>query len=430
VQKKTATLPASGAATVDFTPIPIVEGHTRGTVRVPTDGLPSDDARNFVVSPGSAQRIRVYTRPGAPAESSLYLARALGISDQGTFDVATAPWGAAGAQDLIPGQVVVLVDMPFPTGSGGPQLEKFVEKGGGLLIVSGADSGWDAAVGSWLGVNMGPAVDRLETGGGRVGWVDYDHPIFQIFKNPRSGDFTTPRFLRYRALTALPGGAVLARFDDGSPALVEKKVGQGRVLVWASSLDSFWNDLAVQPIFLPFVHQMARYVSGRGETLPWFNAGQVLDVSDVRAMATAGLLQGTEEAQSLAGERVVIDPAGSSVRLPGGNGPHYLTLKDAGFYTMRPTGSGESRPLAVAVNVDMAESDPATMEPQEAAGALARIVSTDGGGSGAGRAVQLQQQDIERRQSIWRLLLAAVLVLLAAETLMANRRSSRTATAG
>ena len=53
--------------------------------------------------------------------------------------------------------------------------------------------------------------------------------------------------------------------------------------IWnVSTLDSFWNDLAVQPIFLPFVHQMARYVSGRGETLPWFTAGQVLDVSESR----------------------------------------------------------------------------------------------------------------------------------------------------
>src|SRR6185436_640611 len=191
-------------------------------------------------------------------------------------------------------------------------LRRFVEQGGGLLIVAGEQTGWGGDTEAWVGARIGATpVDRLETGGGRVGWVDYDHPIFQIFKNPRSGDFTTSRFFRYRSLVPLPGTAVLARFDDGGPALIERKIGQGRVLVWASTLDSFWNDLAVQPIFLPFVYQMARYVSGRGETLPWFDAGQVLDVSDVRAMATAGLLEGTEEGQALTGERVVIDPAGT-----------------------------------------------------------------------------------------------------------------------
>lgn len=429
LQQRTVTLPASGAVTVDFAPIPLAERHTRGTVRVPGDELPADDARHFVASPGSAQRVRIYTRPGAPTESTLFLARALGISEQSSFDVGVAPWTLAAAQELGPGEAAVLVDTPHPSGSGGSALQHFVERGGGLLIVCGTATAWDGPVGDWLGARLGPAVDRLESGGGRVGWVDYDHPIFQIFKNPRSGDFTTPRFFRYRALTPLPGAAVLARFDDGGAALVEKKIGQGRVLIWASSLDGLWNDLAVQPIFLPFVHQMARYVSGRGETLPWFTAGQVIDVSDVRAMATAGLLEGTEEGQTLTGERVVIDPAGSSVRLPGGAGPHYLALKDAGFYTMRPTGDGETRPLAVAVNVDLAESDPATMEKQEVAAALASIVSTGDPSGGAGRAVQLQRQDIERRQSLWRLLLAAVLALLAAETVMANRRSGQAATA-
>jgi hypothetical protein len=430
LQRRTATLPASGAATVEFPPVPVAERHTRGSVRVAEDGLPRDDARHFVVSPGSLQRVRVYTRPGAPSESSLFLSRALGISDEGGFDVAVAPWTLGSVEGLGAGQVVALVDAPFPGGSGGAALRRFVEQGGGLLIVAGGSSSWGTDVSGWIGARMDAPVDRLESGGGRVGWVDYDHPIFQIFKNPRSGDFTTPRFFRYRALTPVEGGQVLARFDDGGPALIERRLGEGRVLIWASSLDSFWNDLAVQPIFLPFIHQMARYVSGRGETLPWFTAGQVLDVSDVRAMATAGLLEGTAEGEALTGERVVIDPAGNPVRLPGGAGPHYLVLQDAGFYTMRPTGSGEGRPLAVAVNVDLGESDPVTMEGQEISAALAATVASGEPTGGAGGAIQLQRADIERRQSLWRLLLAAVLALLAAETVMANRRSTQPATAG
>jgi hypothetical protein len=430
LQQRTVSLPAAGAATIEFPPIPVSERHTRGSVRVAADGLSRDDARHFVVSPGSAQRVRVYTRAGAPTESALFLSRALEISEEGGFDVEVAPWTLASVDGLSSGQVVVLVDAPFPTGSGGAALRRFVEQGGGLLIVGGGSSAWAGDADAWIGARIGPRVDRLESGGGRVGWVDYDHPIFQIFKNPRSGDFTGSRFFGYRELTPLEGAQVLARFDDGGPALVERRVGQGRVLVWTSSLDGLWNDLSVQPIFLPFVHQVARYVSGRGETLPWFTAGQVLDVSDVRAMATAGLLEGTEEGQALMGERVVIDPAGTPVRLPGGAGPHYLVLQDAGFYSMRPTGDGEARPLAVAVNVDLAESDPVTMDGEEISAALAATVASGDGTRGAGSAIQLQRADIERRQSLWRLLLAAVLALLAAETVMANRRSTQAATVG
>ena len=58
-------------------------------------------------------------------------------------------------------------------------------------------------------------------------------------------------------------------------ALAERLFGEGRVLIWTSTLDAFWNDLAVQPVFLPFVHQLVRYASGRTETLASFQAGRI-----------------------------------------------------------------------------------------------------------------------------------------------------------
>ena len=429
LQKRTVTLPASGAATADFAPLPLGTSQTMGTVRVVSDDLPRDDERHFVVSPGSALSVRIFTRPGGSTESSLFLSRALGISSEGTFDASTRPWGAGATDGLAPGGVVVLVDLLFPGGAGGAGLQRMVEAGGGLLIVSGDLGAWTRDADAWLGARSGATVDRMDAGGGRLGWVDYDHPIFQPFKGPRSGDFTSTRFFRHRSLAVLDSAEVLARFDDGTPALIERKVGEGRILIWASTMDQYWNDLSVQPIFLPFVHQLVRYASGRGETLPWFTAGQVLDISDARAMATAGLLEATEDARGLEGERVVTDPAGTPVRLPGGVGPHYLSLTDAGFYTLRSLGDADPRPLAVAVNVDLAESDPTAMDPEEIQAALAATVD-QGPASGQGGVVDVQQADIERRQSLWRLLLAVVLVLMAAESLMASQRSARAVTAG
>jgi hypothetical protein len=422
VQRRVVTLPAEGAAPVDFAPMQIGARHTRGTVRVPEDGLDRDDARHFVLSPGTSLPVRILTRPGARAEPTLFLSRALGISEEGTFDASARALGAGALNDIAPGQVVVLADVPFPQGGGGAALREFVEAGGGLVIVVGQSGGWGGNEDAWIGARVGAPVDRLERGGGRIGWVDYDHPIFQVFRGPRSGDFTGTRFFRYRALVSSDGEGVLARFDDGSPALVERRIGEGRVLIWTSTLDTDWNDLALQPVFLPFAHQLVRHASGRSETLPWFTVGQVLDVSDARAMATAGLLEGSEQGEAFEGDRVVIDPAGSPVRLPGGDGPHYLDLQDAGFYTMRPPGDAAGRPLAVAVNVDMAESDPAVMDPEEIGAALAATMASEEEGAPRS-ALALQRADIERRQSLWRLLLVLVLGLLAVETVMANRRS-------
>jgi hypothetical protein len=62
-------------------------------------------------------------------------------------------------------------------------------------------------------------------------------------------------------LTAPETAAVVARYSDGSPALVEEQLGDGRVLVFASDLNDRWNDLPLQPVFVPFVHEMLRYLA-------------------------------------------------------------------------------------------------------------------------------------------------------------------------
>src|SRR6185503_17500365 len=140
---------------------------------------------------------------------------------------------------------------------------------------------------------IGSVVDRAGDAGGTLAWIDYDHPVFDVFNAPRSGDFATARFLRYRRLTVPvdAGGRrttagdstatthVLARFDDGNPALVERSFGRGRIAVWATTLDSYWGDLALQPVFLPFVHQLAKHTGRYSEARPAFIAGEVYDLS-------------------------------------------------------------------------------------------------------------------------------------------------------
>ena len=94
---------------------------------------------------------------------------------------------------------------------------------------------------------LGRPVDRAGRGAG-LGFVDYSHPVFELFSAPRSGDVTTARFFRYRPIEVDELTSVIARFDDGSPALLEHRVNSGRVFFWASTLDNFWNDLALNPV--------------------------------------------------------------------------------------------------------------------------------------------------------------------------------------
>ena len=76
----------------------------------------------------------------------------------------------------------------------------------------------------------------------------------------------------YFAVAADTAGArVIARLTDGTPLLVEKKLSEGRVLLFTSGLDNLTNDFPLHPIFVPFIEQTARYLSGmeRGSGRAW-----------------------------------------------------------------------------------------------------------------------------------------------------------------
>jgi len=111
---------------------------------------------------------------------------------------------------------------------------------------------------------------------------------------------------------------------------------------------------------------------------------------------------------------VVVAPSGARSPLRPETTAVELTMP--GFYEVRPSAGGP--PLAVAaVNVDRAESDLAAMDPEELAAAVTR------GGAAEASAVDggVSPAEEEGGQAIWRYLLGAALVLLAAETVLSNR---------
>ena len=93
--------------------------------------------------------------------------------------------------------------------------------------------------------------------------VKFDHPIFEVFQ--QSGRLAAAHVIGYFRSQPAANATVLARFEDGSPALLESQPGKGRVLLFTSSLGPSWNDLPLTPLYLPFVHQMVRCRNARGE---------------------------------------------------------------------------------------------------------------------------------------------------------------------
>jgi hypothetical protein len=246
--------------------------------------------------------------------------------------------------------------------------------------------------------------------------------VFDVFGAPHSGDFSGAKFFRYRAFDSSVNEGVLARYDDGVPALVERRIGAGRVLVWTSTLDTFWNDLARQPVFLPFIHQLVKHAASYAEASSWHRVGEVLDVDRYLAMVLEGGSTGTAPGREF--DLVITSPSSKKIILPRKEERALLPLEEQGFYEIRRAGAGAGSSSTVAVNLDTAESDLSRIDPEELVAAVTFREAGLAGSSGAEESDSREAQ--EGRQGYWWFLLSGALLLLAIETLLSNRLSMTT----
>jgi hypothetical protein len=227
--------------------------------------------------------------------------------------------------------------------------------------------------------------------------VKFDHPIFEVFQE--SGRLASANVIGYFRSEPRANAAVLARFEDGSPALVEARTGKGRVLLFTSSLGPSWNDLPLTPLYLPFIHQMVRYAGSREENA-WYGLGQTFTVA--RRQEASPPAVDTPGGVRLSESRVTPD------------GDLLITAREPGFYRLRYNG----QPDFAAVNVDGAEGDFTKLNFGEF---MAGVTGGAGSAEGSEANQNLSDEEVEGRQRVWWSLLLVALLLLLAESFLARR---------
>ena len=351
-QTQRVTIPASGTQQVAFPAVVGAETATKAVVRVNADSLTTDDHYDFTIAPDASVSVLVVEPRAATRREnqSLFMSRALvdrrpavvprGRDDDRRADAARRRRACA--------------HRARRSGAAGGRRWGTTARGARRGGRHPGDSWYRrrrhmaGGLASILPAKVGQVVDRTADAGGTLSSVDYAHPVFELFNAPRSGDFSTARFYRYRAMTAQTGASVSARFDDGSPALIERPVGSGKLVLWASTLDAYWTNLPLQPVFLPFMHQLGKHVGRYADPRTSFTAGEVLDLSR-HGELTAPFLKG-HAADSLT-ELVLEAPSGARERVTSTGPNHLIALREQGFYELsgqdtpvgqRPSSCGES----------------------------------------------------------------------------------------
>jgi hypothetical protein len=415
VQTLQTDVPANGTRAVELQPVTLEERAVRATVRADADALPADNAFHFVLEPAPGLRVMI-VEPTGP-DASLHLRRALELAEDPPFVITMKRGAVPTGAELERTDVVMLIDVLPPEGDAGRRLVEWARAGGGVVLAAGdrtAAASWSAPAQEIGGGAPDRVIERVDDGGARLGFLEYSHPVFEVFRAPRAGAFGAARFYKYRPVpagdarvagdTSATGATILARFDDGSVALVERPLGDGRALVWGTTFDAYWTNLALEPVYLPLVHQIVKRAAGFTPAPAWSTAGQIVDVS---AEADVPL--------------VVNTPRGGRIDVEADN--PLVTLHEQGFYEVREARAGGSTLREHAVNVDVAESDLSVIDPAELVSAL--TAATPDTRRNASQALAPAEQ--EKRQALWWYLLMVVFALLTAEAVFANRRSARPA---
>ena len=394
---KSVTIPVAGEARVLFAPVLLPAGLVRGSVSIDNDALAADDTFHFAFTAKDELRVLLVAPDDAVGEETLFFERALMVGHSPSIRIERVRSVGLDANKLDGAALVVLWDSPVPSARASATLTEWVRRGGGLVVASGRRSGGRVTASPLLPATIAGEADRLADRGGSLGDVRFDHPLFNAFRSAPAA-LSAARFLRYPRIVPAVGTDVLARFDDGQPAVVERREGSGRIVLVGMPLDARAGDFPMQSSYLPFLHRLALYTSGRDATPLARTTGQ------------SWLLSGSLK------DPAVLTPDGSILRPAKDTIGSTVALREAGVYALYE-GRVQGEPTAlVAANAPPNESDLTSVDPRELLlGVRQSTATTD-----ATNEVPTQSE-VEGRQRLWRGLLIALAVLLLGETFMANR---------
>ena len=195
-----------------------------------------------------------------------------------------------------------------------------------------------------------------DSGAARSARPDYSHPIFEQFKDPRSGNFANMRFFRYRRLTPWRRTIACSRGSTMAPR-PSSSAGSEADASWRSPprWTASWNDFpAARDV--PAAAARDREVPGAVRR-PRGMARRSAACSTSPRRSRRSCVQGRRARCPVRDAAVVVvSPVGQQTTL-GGEGAPAIELAEQGFYSVRLPGTGDRRPFAVAVNLDPAESD-------------------------------------------------------------------------
>jgi len=232
--------------------------------------------------------------------------------------------------------------------------------------------------------------------------IDFRHPLFAVFADPKFSDFTKVHFWKYRNFDAatVPGAHVLARFDNGDPAVAEVPLGKGRVYLFASGWQPEDSQLALSTKFVPLMCAMLESAGSGAPRVTQYFVGDTLPIPSALPVK-------------------LHNPEGADLTLAAGQTNFNATMSP-GIYTVISEGGAQLARYAVNLAASESRTAPLPGDELERLGVPMGhpIASPD---KTSRRELHLQNTELESRQKLWRWVLIGAVGALLFETWLAGR---------
>jgi Aerotolerance regulator N-terminal/von Willebrand factor type A domain len=334
----------------------------------------------------------------APSGMFYYLQRAL---------PATPRWQPEFSAELTPQTSFAILATNLPSEQIAP-FRSWLKSGKSALLILG-----DAHSAATLAGLIGLADVPLTEADGNyalLGEIDFRHPIFAPFDDPRFSDFSHIHFWKHRRweIPAALQPRVLAKFDDNSPALVQVSVGKGNLLVLASGWNPADSQLAVSSKFPPLLQTMLAWSGASAPARFQFRTGDGIPAPD-----------------SFRSPVQWRTPGGKITTLPAGAA--FASADTPGIYTA--LGSGQERLFAVNLPLEESRTAPISQDELARLGVPLGLDNQQAAAMARVHQQHLQNAELENRQKLWRWLIVAALAVTFGEIVLSGWLSRRVTTA-
>lgn len=359
------TVPAASAQKITATlRIPEVAQEVLLEARLPFDAIMADNKiQRVVVGRKTLEALLVDGRPGDRLSESASGFLKLAIDptaasvEGGPLVPTVCTIAEMPTQDFSRFDVIVLCDV---AGLNSPEIiriEEFVKNGGGLVLGWGEQCVSERFADSWgslIPIEVREIVDSREEP------VTFDpgqleHPVLELFRGRSDSGLATSPVSRFARLAFKPDAhwQPILNYSTGDPAILERTMGRGQIVLISTSLDDSWGNWVLWPSYVPLMNRLLQHaMSGHLRSEP-VQVGQPLVVDFAQSVTGTWTLPDAKIVEALTETRGNSAPTTETIL-------SWPETGTAGFYQL-----SVSTPLNIrrsfAVNPDPRESDPRTV---------------------------------------------------------------------